>query len=257
MSTVLVTGAAGRVSQMAMPGLVSAGYDLRLLDRIETPDPPAGAHVMVGDITDREFMAEASEGADVVLHLAASPGARATYEDLRAPNLDGVDVVMQAARDAKVRRVVLASSVHAAGAYVEMQNVPVNPAWPSWPCCTYGASKAFAEALGRRYVYRSAKELTVACLRFGAVQPQPWSDGIKTCWIGPQDLQQLITKSIDADVPFGVYHGISSNKSGHWDLANDVGYEPTEDAEAFENLDPHPATSMCLADHLASATQRA
>ncbi|MGW0230322.1 NAD-dependent epimerase/dehydratase family protein [Actinopolymorpha singaporensis] len=266
--SVLLTGAAGNVARLLLPGL--AGYSLRLTDRpdragsipadsagtapVGTDAAPAAdpgsVEVRPGDLADPGFVADVVAGMDTVVHLAADPSPQASWEDLRGPNFDVVASVLDAALAAGVRRVVLASSVHAMGAYVRRGEVPIDPAWPPSPCCLYGASKAFTEAIGRTYAYRT--DLSVVCLRFGGVQPRPGSVGGLPSWIGPEDLRALVVGAVEADaakVPFGVYHGISANTRHEWDTGNataDLGYAPAQDSEAFaDSVDPDEERGLC------------
>ena len=45
---------------------------------------------------------------------------------------------------------------------------------------------------------------------------------------------QLVWRSIEADVKFGIYYGISANSRRYWDISSaveELGYEPEDDAE--------------------------
>jgi nucleoside-diphosphate-sugar epimerase len=252
--TVLLTGAAGSVARQLLPGLVD--YSLRLVDLVRPDTSAAGspadavadADVRIGDVSDRSFTDGVVKDVDTVVHLAANPSAPAPWADLARPNIEAVVSVMEAAQRADVRRVVLASSVHAMGAYVQQERHPVDPAWPPYPCCAYGATKAFAEALGRTYSYRTG--LSVVCLRFGGVQERPRSVGTMASWLGPDDLRRLVIASIEAaDVRFGAYHGVSANTRKEWDISNaetELGYAPTLDSETYlDQLDPRAARGLC------------
>ncbi len=249
--TVLLTGAAGGVARQLLPGLHD--YSLRLVDLVRPGarhggDAGGSGDQRIGDISDRTFANGVVKGVDTVVHLAANPSASAPWADLSGPNVEAVVSILEAAQRADVRRVILASSVHAAGAYVQQERHPVDPAWPPYPCCAYGATKAFAEALGRTYSYRTG--LSVVCLRFGGVQERPRSVGSMATWLGPDDLHQLVVASIEAtDVRFGVYHGTSANTRKEWDLSNaetELGYVPTLDSEIYlDQLDPHAARGLC------------
>ncbi|WP_020576226.1 NAD-dependent epimerase/dehydratase family protein [Actinopolymorpha alba] len=247
--TVLLTGAAGQVARHLLPGL--SGYARRLVDVVQplpAADPPEHTDVRVGDLADRAFATEVVQGVDTVVHLAANPRAQASWDALRTPNVDLVATILDAAQRADVRRVILASSVHAMGGYVQQEQHPVDPFWPPSPCCAYGATKAFAEALGRTYSYRTG--LSVVCLRFGAVQDRPFAVGSMPSWLAPADLRHLVVRAIEAaDVRFGVYHGVSANTRHEWDTSNaraEIGYAPTGDSEVFfTELDPNPRRSLC------------
>ncbi|HEY6739609.1 MAG TPA: NAD(P)-dependent oxidoreductase [Actinopolymorphaceae bacterium] len=249
---ILVTGAAGRVAQVALPAL--ADYRLRLLDRV-APDTGGrpDVEITLGDIAEREVVGSAVRGVDTVVHLAANPSAMATWDELREPNIEGTRNVLAASVAAGVRRVVLASSVHAAGAYFTVRSEPgresgpVDPDRPSTPCCQYGATKAFAEALGRAFSYRTG--LSVLCLRFGGVTPRPDTRGGAATWIGPEDTRQLVVRAIEAPagLAYGVYHGISRSSRYDWDLSNaerDLGYVPMNEVADAE-LEPDEERWLC------------
>ena len=52
-------------------------------------------------------------------------------------------------------------------------------------------------------------------------------------WCSPRDLVQLLVKSVQTELPFGVFFGISNNTGRCWDISNAqrlLGYEPVDDA---------------------------
>lgn len=235
--TVLVTGAAGGVARRLLPYL--ADLPVRRTDRVAADD---GA--LVGDLTDPAFADEVTAGVDAIVHLAATPNARASWAELTDPNLTALATLLAAATAHRVPRLVLASSVHAMGAYVHAGRTPVDESWVPAPCCPYGATKAFAEAAGRAHAYRTGA--SVVCLRLGAVQPEPFTAGIGPVWLGPDDLGQLVRRALAADVAFGVYHGISAGSTS-WSTAAataELGYVPALDPNAF-GVGDDTWTSLC------------
>ena len=159
---VLITGMSGLIGGLLRRRLESAGgYTLRALNR----RPVEGVETVQADIADLEAIAPAFEGQEVVVHLAAQLQDDPWDELLRA-NVVGTYNVFEAARMAGVRRVVFASSgrvVQAVefappiDALVEGRYDDLPPSWPMVthetmrPSGTYGASKAWGEALGRHY----------------------------------------------------------------------------------------------------------
>ena len=125
MEQVLVTGGSGFVGSHVVLQLLEAGHDVRTT--VRSLDREAGLREMVkgagvdssGRLTvlaanlehDRGW-AEAAAGCEYVIHVASPmPAAAPRNEDeVIRPARDGVLRVLKAARDAKVRRVVMTSS---------------------------------------------------------------------------------------------------------------------------------------------------
>jgi hypothetical protein len=225
-SRVLVTGAMGRVAGQLLPGLAER-YDLRLTDHTGDTRGSADSRLVVGELTDHHVLDELLEGVDAVVHLAGNPDPSSSWSQLRDPNVEGFTVLLSAARSHGVQRVVFASSVHAMGVYEGLGRWPVDPAWPPAPCCAYGATKAFDEALARVYAYRST--MSLIGLRLGLCAPEASAAEAAAGWLGPADLQQIVIRALDTDVTFGVYHAMSWPSRRRWNLAatmSELGYEP-------------------------------
>lgn len=235
---VVVTGAAGGVARLLLPAL-SAHYRLRLTD-VRSLGPVVGyGDTVHGDIADGGFVRDVFAGAAAVVHLAGNPMPHASLDDLVEPNIRAVDTVLAGALAAGVDRVVLASSVHASGGYERANRYPVRPELPPRPCCRYGASKAFDEALAAWYAQQH--DLAVICLRLGWVIATPPDESALGCWLGPDDLGQLVRCSLVTKVRFGCYFGVSANSIRQWDTDNardELGYRPVLDSEQFRGRVP-------------------
>ncbi|MEV0718962.1 NAD(P)-dependent oxidoreductase [Asanoa sp. NPDC050611] len=223
---VLITGAAGGVGRALRSGL--ADLDLRLTDR--TP----GSDILVGDLAAPGFARSLCEGVDAVVHLAADPDPGHGWEQLRGPNADLPVTVLDACAAAGVRRVVLASSLHAVGGYRDQGDDPVPDGALPFPCCVYGATKAFVEALGRAYAQQW--DMRVVCLRLGGVAATPpalsWLPG----WLSHGDLTRLVRAALTAEVGYGVFSGTSANTPTVFGLDGTraaLGYAPVDDAAAY------------------------
>jgi len=124
MRKVLVTGGAGFIGSHLTEGLLQAGNQVVVLDDLSSGRASNLAAVsskinfIQGSITDPKAVAEAVKGAEVVFHLAALPSVQRSVE---APLLSheacatGTLNVLEAARHAKVRRLVYAASSSAYG----------------------------------------------------------------------------------------------------------------------------------------------
>ncbi len=228
---VLVTGAAGRVAAQLLPALRER-CDLRLMDRAEGDGGDLGGPLLTGDLVDRRLLGDALSGVDAVVHLAGNPDPAAPWQELREPNIEGFAALLEVSRDRGVRRVVFASSVHAMGVHEGRRRWPVDPAWPPAPCCSYGATKAFDEALARAYDYRTG--MSLIGLRLGLCAPEATAAEAAAGWLRPADLQRIVIGALDTDVRFGVYHAVSWPSRRRWDIdatMADLGYRPVRDAD--------------------------
>jgi nucleoside-diphosphate-sugar epimerase len=161
-SLVLVTGSAGRIGQAVVRELKARGHIVRGFDRVPTP----GADQSVtGDLSDGAAVRRAAEGTAALVHLAATPDDDDFLTQLLPNNIIGLYHVMEAARLAGVRRVVLASS----GQVVWWQRItgplPIGVDAPPSPRGWYAATKVFLEAAGRSYV--ELHGLSVLAVRLG------------------------------------------------------------------------------------------
>ena len=155
-STVLVTGSAGRIGRAVVRELMARGHAVRGFDRVPTPGL---ADAVVGDVTDGAAVRRAVQGVPALVHLAATPDDDDFLTQLLPNNIVGVYHVLEAAREAGVRRVVLASS----GQVVWWQRfsgpLPIGADVPPTPRGWYACTKVFQEAAGR--VFAEAHGLSV------------------------------------------------------------------------------------------------
>jgi nucleoside-diphosphate-sugar epimerase len=161
---VLVTGGAGFIAAHTIAHLLAQGHRVRTtarsLDRepeirsqlarlgVETGD---ALSVVAADLLSDDGWAEAVSGCEYVLHVA-SPiphGAPADEEDVIRPAREGTLRVLRAARDARVRRVVLMSAFHAIGfGWGRTDHVFTEADWSKLDgpgMDAYGRSKTLAE----------------------------------------------------------------------------------------------------------------
>jgi nucleoside-diphosphate-sugar epimerase len=244
---VLVTGAAGRVAGQLLPGLPQ--YDLRLTDRTADAEALADARLVVGELTDTDLLDRLLDGVDAIVHLAGNPDPDSSWSQLRDPNVEAFALLLDAANRHGVRRVVFASSVHAMGVYEGTGRWPIEAGWPPAPCCAYGATKAFDEALARAYAYRSP--MSLVGLRLGLCAPDPSDAEAVAGWTSPADLQQIVNRALETDVAFAVHHAMSWPSRRRWNLdatMRELGYRPDRNGP-----DPDEAAG---ASHLATCASQ-
>ena len=125
MSTVLVTGGSGFVGSHVILQLLNAGHVVRTTVRslkreesVRAMLKDAGAapgerlSFFAADLERNDGWTEAVAGCDYVMHVASPMplAAPKTEDEVIVPARDGVLRVLKAARDAKVKRVVLTST---------------------------------------------------------------------------------------------------------------------------------------------------
>ena len=128
---VLVTGGTGGLGHRVVPRLRSVGRGVRVLSR-RAHEPSDGTEFVVGDLTKNEGVAEAVEGAEVVLHCAGT--GRIQDDSAQAENLVG------AAQRAGVRHILNISAVGA-------DRIPVKTAMDRSMFAYFAAQRAVEVAI--------------------------------------------------------------------------------------------------------------
>ena len=230
---VLITGAAGGIGSSLAKHLKEE-FDLRLLYRRSTPATPPVDDWVVADLSDLAALRSAVDGMDAVVHMAADAEVEATWESVLTNNIVGTYNLYEAARQARVKRIVFASTNHVMGMYDRDRMWPIYSDQPVRPDSLYGVSKAFGETLGR--FWHDQYGISVICLRIGWMVPEPHDAIARWMWLSPRDCAQVVAKSIETELGFGIFYAISGNSGRHWDITNTIeqlGYRPEDDAERF------------------------
>jgi uronate dehydrogenase len=267
---VVITGAAGRVGRITAQALAGTAR-LRLVDRQwpadaeEGGDPaahsaPAGgsahrAERLVLDLSTRADCAAAVKGADAIIHLAANPSPEQDADTALAEVSVIATRVAEAVAGSSVRRVVTASSVHAAGGYFVDGRPAIDAGWRARPCCEYGAAKVLSENVFELLARRTG--IPVVALRLGLIGAAPTTQREATHWLGDDDYASLIDRALEAPPGFGVYFGLSLGAVGQWrldDAERDLGYQPRQEPTVVQSrptgdaaaggLDTAPRCSM-------------
>ena len=118
-TTCLVTGGAGFIGSHLVHRLVADGHRVRVIDNLSTGSRENLAALdgriefLEGDIREASACASAVRGAEIVYHVAALPSVPRSIADPWAShdhNVNGTMRLLEAAREAGVRRVVYSSS---------------------------------------------------------------------------------------------------------------------------------------------------
>ena len=224
----LVTGAAGGIGTAVAP-LLPPAWALELTDL-----RPGGAVVLL-DVTDPVSCEAAFAGVDAVVHLAGNPDPGAAWPQLHGPNVEGVHTVAVACARRGVRRLVLASSLQVLSALPDEAQARAGD--PARPANLYGATKAWAEAVG--CWIGATTGTSVVALRIGRFTAEPPTGPADTAsdraaWLSPRDAAQLIRAAVEGPVEeFAVVCGVSANrhsKALYGEPERALGYRPLDDA---------------------------
>jgi nucleoside-diphosphate-sugar epimerase len=230
----LVTGPAGRVGPHLLPFLRDR-YALRLLDLNPLPFERSNDDEFVqADIRNLPAIEQACARIHAVIHLAAIPD-EADFHSLLLPiNLAGVYNAFEAARRAGVPKVIFISTGQTVLSYPK--GAWVSPDMPARPSSVYACTKLFGEALARHYSDLHGLQMIVIRLCWFQPYDSPLlraAHPIWREWCSPRDFGQLVLKALEADLPFGVFFGVSNNTGRFWDIQNAaelLGYHPVDDA---------------------------
>lgn len=158
----LVTGATGFVGSAVAKRLIRDGYEVRALVRdpaklrtVELGD----VEFAIGDITDKEAVAKACEGCDIVYAIAGTfrePDlSDARYREV---NVEAVRYILDGAKAAGIKRVVHCSTV---GIHGNIQGPPATEDNPIVPDGIYEITKAEGDRTAREYGNELGLEVVV------------------------------------------------------------------------------------------------
>ena len=166
----LITGGAGFIGSNIVETLLNRGDQPRVLDDFSTGKRENldafknDIEIIEGDIRDYATVEKAVVGIDFVLHQAALPSVpRSVAQPLlsNAVNIDGTLNVLEASRQAKVNKFVLASS---SSVYGESEELPKHEDMIPGPLSPYAISKLTGEHYAR--VFYQLYGLPTVSLRY-------------------------------------------------------------------------------------------
>lgn len=179
MATYIVTGGAGFIGSHVVEALRAAGHGVRIIDNFSTGKReriPSGVDVVEADLRDFDGVKSAFRGAEGVFHLAALPRVQYSIEHPRetnAANITATVHVLEAARDAGVRRVVYSAS---SSAYGDQPTLPLREDMKPNPMSPYGLQKYVGEEYCKVFSLCHGIE-TVSLRYFNVYGPRMANDG--------------------------------------------------------------------------------
>jgi len=154
----VVTGGAGFIGSHLARVLLVQGRRVRILDDLSTGKRErvtpllerfgGRCEFVEQDVRDLDALHDAFAGAELVYHQAALPSVPRSVKDpvaSNAANVDGTLNVFVAARDARVRKVVYASS---SSVYGDSKELPKRETMPMNPLSPYAVTKCVGEMYG-------------------------------------------------------------------------------------------------------------
>lgn len=161
----LVTGGTGFVGAHLARALTEAGHAVSILHRktskLDTLEGVTFESVL-GDIMEPDAVRAAADGCDWVFHVAAVADYwRADPKRMLDVNVEGTRIILNAAREAGVQRVVFTSSAAAVGFNPDAPSDEAAPFNLSPSDFLYGYSKHLAEGVVREAVQAGQEVVTV------------------------------------------------------------------------------------------------
>jgi len=177
MARYLVTGGAGFIGSHIVEELLKRGEEVRIIDNLSTgkidniKDFLSEVEFLEADLRDINKVREAVEGVDYVLHQAAIPSVPRSIADpisSNSANVDGTLNLLFAAKEAKIKRVVIASS---SSVYGDSQILPKSEEFTPNPISPYAVTK-LVEELYALVFYRIYGLETVSLRYFNVFGPR-------------------------------------------------------------------------------------
>lgn len=170
MANCLVTGGAGFIGSHLAAAMLARGDRVVILDNFTTGkhenlnDLNGDLVVIEGDIRDQELVSKLIGDVEYVFHQAAYVSVPASIDEPEHCfdiNVNGTIVLLEAARQAKLKRFVIASS---AAVYGDSNELPLKENTNLHPMTPYAVSKQVIESYAR--MYWEVYNLPVVALRY-------------------------------------------------------------------------------------------
>jgi len=177
MAKYLITGGAGFIGSNLARFVLQQGHDLVVLDNFATGKRENLAEILdritliEGDIRNRNTVDAAMQGCVAVFHQAALGSVPRSIDDpvtSHDVNVNGTITILEAARAAKIKRIVFAAS---SSAYGNQPTSPKHEDMPVLPISPYAAGKVACEAYMQAYADAFGME-TVSLRYFNVFGPR-------------------------------------------------------------------------------------
>lgn len=233
---ILVTGSSGRIGQATVRELQRRDRPVRGFDLVPTPNLP---DMVVGTLTDPAAIARAMQGVRTLVHLAATPDDDDFLKNIVPNNIIGVYHVLEAAQQAGVKRMILASSGQVVWYDRLRIDKPLGVDAQPTPRYWYAAAKMFLEGAGRAFHEKFGMEVIAVRLgwcprtkeQVAEIRVTDWAQDV---YLSPNDAGRFFACATEAPGPLGFQIVYANSKPVRWmryDLEPAkrlLGFEPQE-----------------------------
>ena len=186
----LVTGADGFIGSHLTEHLLQAGYHVRALAQynsfnnwgwLEDVAPRPELEIVTGDVRDPNYCREICKDVDIVFHLAALIAIPYSYiapDSYIDTNVKGTLNICQAARDAKVQRILVTSTSEV---YGTAQYVPIDEKHPLQPLNVYPSRCRYSVSNFNISAQPSRKALVIFSVPLISALGLPFITSVFTC----------------------------------------------------------------------------
>lgn len=252
MAHIMITGATGTIGVEVAKHLIN-DHELTLVgqDFSDFPKDVADrSHIVSADLTEPDNWEGILDEIEYIIQFAGQADQDADfYGSLLDLNYKIPHNLFQAAIQAKkLKRVIVASSIHVVDAYPANSQVKITDSIR--PKNLYGVSKAYVEALATHHAYvNDVESIVIRIADYKASDDELEPDADKygmAMYLSKRDMNHLIDRCLEAEMqePFLLVNGISNNSFPRLSLEEaqvKLGYNPQDDAfeknQIFQSLD--------------------
>jgi uronate dehydrogenase len=235
MSKILLTGASGSLGTHLRNWFKAHGREYLATDIAASKD---GEDIVLADLVDSDAL-EALVGQDIsaIVHFGGMAKEN-KWQTILDANIIGTYNVFEAARRARVKRIVYASTYHVQGMY-PTADVPIALDAPYRPDSLYAVSKMFGEGLSRLYF----DKFEIECLAIRICTAGfPGTNREARLWFNRDDMARMVDHALDMPVlGHRTVFGISNTENAFFYNTPDDrwGFEPQHNGTELAPLDVH------------------